>query len=62
MPEYTLADLEALKPEWREVFDEEMPFGFEIGPETVPLMRRCIREQSKAPLVAYQREVADREY
>ena len=48
---HTWEGLEALREPWAEVFGEPMGFGFEIGPEQVPMMRECIRTRNKAPLI-----------
>ena len=53
MADYTMDDLEALAPEWRRVFGEPMPMGFEVTPSLVPLMRRCIRARSQQELDDY---------
>ena len=45
--------LEDLAPQWEEAFGEPMPMGFEVTPDMIPLMRRCIREKSMEPLDAY---------
>lgn len=38
-----LEDLDALRAEWEATFDgDAMPWGFEVGPEQVPIMRDCI--------------------
>jgi len=50
---YTEEDMERLRPQWRELFGEEMPYGFEIGPEQYLVMRACIQQCSQAPLEAY---------
>lgn len=57
MPSYTWADLDALREQWERVFEETMPYGFEIGPEQVPLMRECIEKRSREPLEKYVREI-----
>ena len=56
MPTYTWDDLDALCEQCESVFGEKMTFGFEIGPEQVPLMRECIEKRSQAPLEKYVRE------
>ena len=53
MAEYSYEDLEVLRPHWEEVFDEPMPMGFEIQPPQVPMLRKCLRDKSRAPLEAY---------
>ena len=50
---HTWEDLEALREPWEATFGGTMPFGFEIGPEQVPMMRECIRTRSREPLKAY---------
>ena len=46
----TWEDLEAVRQQWQETFGEQMPFGFEIGYDDIPLLRRCIAEKSMKPL------------
>lgn len=46
-------DFEDMRDRWEAIFDESMPWGFEIGEEQVPMLRQCIAERSKAPLQAY---------
>ena len=50
---HTWEELEALREPWEATFGEPMGFGFEIGPEQVPMMCECIRTRNKAPLKAY---------
>ena len=58
------ADLLALQDEWEAVFNgETMPWGFEVGPEQVPILRECIRKRSRRPLDAFVRSLPkDRVY
>ena len=53
MVDYTWQDLEELRPEWERIFGGAMPYGFEVGPGQVPMMRECIEKQSRQPLSAY---------
>ena len=53
MADYTWQDLEDLVPEWERIFGEEMPRGFEVGPDQVPIMRECIEKRDRGPLVRY---------
>ena len=46
-------ELEDLAPEWQAIFGEPMPMGFEVTPDMIPLMKRCIREKTMEPLDAY---------
>ncbi len=46
----TLEEHDALAKEWHGVFGEEMPWGFGISPNEVPVLRQCIASQSKEPL------------
>ena len=62
MAEYTLDDLEALQPGWLETFGEDLPFGFEIQPAQVPMLRQCLSEKSRAPLRAFINTLAGRAY
>ena len=50
---YTMADPERLGPRWEKVFGDTMPMGFEVGPEQVPFIERCIREKSRKPLAEH---------
>ena len=50
---YTMVDLVRLAPRWEKVFGDTMPMGFEVGPEQVPIIERCIREKSREPLAEY---------
>ena len=50
---YTMADPERLGPQWEKVFGDTMPMGFEVGPEQVPIIERCIREKSRELLAEY---------
>ncbi|MXW87561.1 MAG: hypothetical protein F4Z55_17360 [Boseongicola sp. SB0667_bin_21] len=45
-----MEDVERLRPRWRETFNEEMPFGFEITLEDVPMLQECLRTKSREPL------------
>ncbi len=54
---YTWQDLEDLAPEWYRLFGEEMPKGFEVTPEQVPIIRECIRTKSQKPLDDYARSI-----
>ena len=47
---YTWDDLMALRKPWEETFGETMAYGFEIGPDDVPLLRQCIAEKSRERL------------
>lgn len=54
MADYTWMDLEALRPEWEAAFDgAPMPMGFEVTPDQVPVLRKCIARKSQEPLDAY---------
>ena len=46
------ADLEALDPEWIDIFGDTIPRGFGVGPAQVPILRECIEQRSQAPLEA----------
>ena len=50
---YTIEDMVRLAPKWDEVFGEPMSIGFDVQPEQVPILERCIAEKSRAPLDAY---------
>ena len=47
---YTIEDVENLRPRWRETFNVEMPFGFEISLEDVPVLVECLHTKSRKPL------------
>ena len=53
MDEAAYERLEQLREDWETVFEEGMPWGFEIGEEQMPMLRECIDQESKAPLEAY---------
>ena len=53
MASYDIEDLVALRDEWRRVFGESMGMGFEITPEQVPMMKKCIETGSQKPLDDY---------
>ena len=60
MPEYTTDDLIDLLPEWYEAFPErEIKIGFDITPEQVPLLKKCIRTGSLKPLDDYLASIPD---
>ena len=45
--------LDELRSDWTALFNEPMPWGFEVGEEQIPMLRQCIAERSKAPLEVY---------
>ena len=47
---YIYDDLIALQAPWLATFGEPMPFGFQIGPNQVPILRQCLAEESQEPL------------
>ena len=53
MTDYDWSDLKALREPWKETFGEPMPWGFTVFPDMVPVMRECIRTQSKTPYEDY---------
>ncbi|MCY4607493.1 MAG: hypothetical protein OXD40_02695 [bacterium] len=56
MPDsYTMTDLIALMPAWEKTFGEDMPFGFEVRPAQVPIIKECIAKRSQEPLNAFIR-------
>lgn len=50
---YTWDDLADLCGPWREVFGEDMPFGFEVNPCIYEIIAECIRTKSQKPLDDY---------
>lgn len=55
---YDWKDLDALRESWRRIFGEEMGYGFEIGPDQVPMMKECLRLKSQKPLHDYIKEIS----
>ena len=53
MVDYTWEDLDDLAPEWERIFGKEMPRGFVIGPDQVPIIRECIEKRDQEPLDRY---------
>ena len=49
--------LEKLREPWRETFGEEMPVGFEVTPSQIGLIRKRLKEKSRAPLDAHIDEI-----
>ena len=47
---WTMEDVDRLRPRWRETFNEEMPFGFEVTLEDVPMLIACLDAKSREPL------------
>ena len=50
MTTYTFLDLFALEDEWEATFGESLSYGFNIGPNDVPLLQRCLAAKSKQEL------------
>ncbi|MDE0409892.1 MAG: hypothetical protein OXN81_18745 [Alphaproteobacteria bacterium] len=48
-------ELDELREDWAAIFHEPMPWGFGIGEEETPLLRRCVEERSREPLDRYVR-------
>ena len=46
-------DLFRLADEWKKLFGEELIVGIGITPDELPLIQRCIDEQSTEPLRRY---------
>ena len=59
MAELTENDLDRIRLEWERIFGEGMPWGFEVGPAQVPILRRCIEQRSMQPLNDYVRSIPD---
>lgn len=47
---HTMEDIERLRPRWRETFSEEMPFGFDVTLDDVPMLLECLHTKSRDPL------------
>ena len=45
--------VEALREKWEEVFGDNMPWGFAIGMRQIPMLRKCVEDRSKDPMIAY---------
>jgi len=46
-------NLDQLRQQWKELFGEELVVGIGITPDELPLIQRCIEEQSTEPLKRY---------
>ena len=55
-------EVEALRRKWEEVFGELMPWGFQIRLGQVPMLRKCVAERSKQPLIEYTKSLGGRVY
>ena len=53
MANYGIEDLVALRQDWERVFGSSMPMGFEITPDQVPVIKKCIETESQKPLRDY---------
>ena len=52
-------ELGRLAEEWERTFGEELPIGFETTPEEIPLIRRCIKENTQKPLDDHIKRLVD---
>ena len=50
---YDWEDLDDLRELWENTFGETMPYGFEVGPAQVPIMKEWLRLKSQKPLNDY---------
>ena len=47
---YSWEELDLLAEQWQRVFGAELVTGALVTPDQVPIVRRCIREESMGPL------------
>jgi len=60
MPDhYTWDDLDELRGPWRETFNEEMAYGFDVHPGIYVIVAECIRTKSQKPLDDYIASIPD---
>ena len=59
MADYGIDDLIDLRDKWEEVFGSPMPMGFEIGPNQVPILKKCLESGDQKPLIDYVESIPE---